>query len=159
MANAHILDTGVTWELFCTTINKIIVGNKTKVASAEDKRLGVYFVHENDLKYDNRDISTDGNLINEYNGLLKAEREKQISEVQILRLKEIRAALIQNRIFPEKVIKYLWDDAFKFTPEAVFDTERLDSLEEVIRVFVFSKGEERFDIFKKSVRDNLYPQQ
>ena len=50
LADAVILDTDVTWKMFCTTMNKIVVGNKAKIASAEDKRLGVYFVHENDLK-------------------------------------------------------------------------------------------------------------
>lgn len=158
LANAEILDTGVTWERFCTTINKIIVRNKSKVASAEDKRLGVYFVHENDLKYDERD-ACEGSLLDEYNGLLKAERNNKISESQRQRLADIRAALMQNRIFPEKVIKYLWDDVFKFTPEAVFDTERVDSLEDIIRIFVFSKNRERFNIFKKSIRDNFYSQQ
>lgn len=159
LANALILDTGVTWELFCTTINKIIVGNKSKVASAEDKRLGVYFLHESDLEYDNRDVSADGNLLKEYNTLLKAERKKQITSEQTSRLSDIRAALKQNRVFPEKVIKYLWDDAFKFTPEAIFDTERFDCLEDIIRDFIFSKGTARFNIFKQGLRDNFYPQQ
>jgi hypothetical protein len=159
LANAQILDTGVSWKLFCTTINKIIVGNKSKVASAEDKRLGVYFVHENDLEYDSRDVSSEDNLLKEYNTLLKAEREKQITSEQSSRLSDVRVALKQNRVFPEKVIKYLWDDAFKFTPEAVFDTEKFDCLEDVIRAFIFSKGTARFNIFKQGLRDNLYPQQ
>ncbi len=159
LSDAQILDTGVSWKLFCTTINKIIVGNKSKVASAEDKRLGVYFVHESDLEYDNRDVSSEDNLLKEYNTLLKAEREKQITSDQSSRLSDIRVALKQNRVFPEKVIKYLWDDAFKFTPEAVFDTERFDCLEDVIRAFIFSKGTARFNIFKQGLRDNLYPQQ
>ena len=64
-----------------------------------------------------------------------------------------------NRKFPEKVIKYLWDDAFKFNPEAIFDTENMDSLERVIKTFVNNKGENRFRIFKQSVRDALYPSQ
>ena len=50
LADAVILDTDVTWKMFCTTINKIVVGNKAKMASAEDKRLGVYFVHEDVYK-------------------------------------------------------------------------------------------------------------
>lgn len=36
--------------------------------------------------------------------------------------------------FPEKVLKYLWDDAFKMEKEAVFD-ERFQSLEEVIEAY------------------------
>ena len=75
------------------------------------------------------------------------------------RLSEIREATMNNRAFPEKVIKYLWDDAFKFNPEALFDTETMESLEQVIRTFVYSKGEERFKIFKSTVRQALYPSQ
>lgn len=73
------------------------------------------------------------------------------------RLTLIRKATMNIRAFPEKVIKYLWDDAFKFNPEALFDTENLLSLEQVIRTFVYSKGEDRFKIFKQTVRSSLYP--
>ena len=83
-----------------------------------------------------------------------------ITEEQKVRLQEIRAALIQNRIFPEKVVKYLWDDAFKFNTGAIFDTEEnkeLDSLEAVIRMFVYeNRGKERFRIFKSTIRELLY---
>lgn len=51
LADAKILDTGITWEVFCTQINKIIVGNNARMTSAEDKRLGAYFVHLRDLAY------------------------------------------------------------------------------------------------------------
>lgn len=160
LANAEILDTEVTWKKFCTTINSLIVGNRAKMASAEDKRLGVYFVHEKDLKFDNRALPTDGNvtLLVEYNSLLGAEHLETITEDQKERLKDIREALIHNRQFPEKVIKYLWDDAFKFNPEVLFDTgeNKMDSLEKVIRTFVYSKGHDRFNIFKDTVRQKLY---
>ena len=63
----------------------------------------------------------------------------------------------QNRKFPEKVIKYLWDDAFKFNPEALFDTDNMESLEQVIRTFVYSTGRDRFKIFKPTVRSTFYP--
>ena len=51
LAEATILDTGISWEVFCTQINKIIVGNNARMTSAEDKRLGAYFVHLKDLVY------------------------------------------------------------------------------------------------------------
>ena len=54
LANAEILDTKVTWRRFCETVNNIIVGNRSKMASAEDKRLGVYFVHESEIVFDDR---------------------------------------------------------------------------------------------------------
>ncbi len=160
LANAEILDTGVTWKRFCETVNTIIIGNKAKMASAEDKRLGVYFVHENDLIFDKRAIPTEGNptLLVEYNTLLGAERLGSITTEQKPRLMEIREALMINRIFPEKVIKYLWDDAFKFNSEALFDAD-MDNLEKVIRTFVYSIGQDRFKIFKQSVRDTLYTEQ
>jgi hypothetical protein len=53
--------------------------------------------------------------------------------------------------------KYLWDDAFKFNPEALFDTDNMESLEQVIRIFVYSTGRDRFKIFKPTVRAAFYP--
>lgn len=160
LAQAEILDTGVTWRRFCETVNDIIIGNKAKMASAEDKRLGVYFVHENDLKFDDRAKAKapHTNFASEYNELLKAEIMNGTPE-EAARLAEVREALMQIRIFPEKVIKYLWDDAFKFNPEALFDTDNMDSLEKVIRTFVLSQGHERFKIFRSSVQQKLYPTQ
>ena len=119
LANAQILDTGVSWQHFCETINRLILDNKNKLASAEDKRLGVYFVHENDLRYDTFDNQK------------------------------------QNRKFAEKVIKYLWDDAFKFNAQDLFESS-FDCLESVIRHFVFAHAQERFDIFKQNVHDLLF---
>lgn len=161
LADAEILDTDVTWKRFCETVNTIIVGNKTKMASAEDKRLGVYFVHENDLTFDQRALPSEGHatLLVEYNSLLGSERLGTITAEQKSRLKEIREAVMHNRLFPEKVIKYLWDDAFKFNPEALFDTDGMDNLEKVIRTFIYSTGHDRFKIFKQTVRDTLYTAQ
>ena len=159
LANAQILDTEVTWKTFCEKINAIIVGNKAKMASAEDKRLGVYFVHENDVTFDQRAVPSEGytSLLTEYNDLLRAEATGDMPEDKKQRLAIIREALMHNRMFPEKVIKYLWDDAFKFNPEALFDTDNMESLEQVIRTFVYSMGRERFKIFKPTVRASLYP--
>lgn len=159
LANAQILDTQLTWRKFCETINGIVVSNKAKMASAEDKRLGVYFIHEHDIEFDNRALPSGDyvTLTVEVDALMKKELLGTISDDEKKRLEEIRDAIIQNRVFPEKVIKYLWDDAFKFNPEALFDTENMESLEDVIRTFVYSKGKERFKIFNKTVRQLLYP--
>lgn len=117
----------------------------------------VIFVCVSDVK---RDTLVRYILERVYNELLKAEMIGNLSEEQDERLREIRAALMQNRIFPEKVIKYLWDDAFKFNTGAIFDTEEnkdLDSLEAVIRMFVYeNKGKDRFRVFKSSIRDLLF---
>ncbi len=59
--------------------------------------------------------------------------------------------------FPEKVLKYLWDDAFKFTKEDVFDLEKVKSLEDVIELFVTSTGNDRFLVFKENIYNSLVP--
>lgn len=161
LTDCQILDTGVTWSRFCKVINRQIVGNKAKMASSEDKRLGVYFVHESDLTHNTADEPVGHDTIRaELHVLLKAEMEGNITDDQKTRLQAIRDALKQNRIFPEKVIKYLWDDAFKFNPEAIFDTKdnkELDSLEAVIRMFVYeNRGRARFNIFNDTIRTLLY---
>jgi hypothetical protein len=159
LANTQILDTEVTWQTFCEKINSIIVGNKAKMASAEDKRLGVYFVHENDITFDQRALPSDSytTILDEYNALLHYEVAGDMTEERKQRLDVIREAVMHNRMFPEKVIKYLWNDAFKFNPEALFDTDNMESLEQVIRTFVYSRGRDRFKIFKSTVRASLYP--
>ncbi|MFC4770610.1 McrB family protein [Enterococcus hermanniensis] len=60
-----------------------------------------------------------------------------------------------KRLFPEKVIKYLWDDAFKFTREEIFDVAKFNSLEKVIRTFIDSKNDDKFNIFSASLKDIL----
>ncbi len=159
LADALILDTGVTWRAFCEKVNSIIVGNKAKMSSAEDKRIGVYFIHENDLAFDERALPAEGykTLLDEYNDLLRDEAARKITEEKKQRLAVIREAVMHNRMFSEKVIKYLWDDAFKFYPEALFNTDSMDSLEKIIRTFVYSKGRERFKIFNPAVYASLYP--
>lgn len=149
LADAVILDTGIIWEVFCTQINNIIVGNNARMTSAEDKRLGAYFVHLRDLRYDQEM----GNLSDgEYDNLRRKEEDKSITEAEKERLDTIRNAMKQNRKFPEKVIKYLWDDAFKFNREVVFETSQFQSLEQVIRTFMYAEKMDRFAMFKENVR-------
>lgn len=130
LANAQILDTEVTWKMFCEKVNGIIVGNKAKMASAVDKRLGFYFVHENDVTFDQRAVPSEGytTLHTEYKDLMHTETTGDMPEDNKQRLAIIREALMHNRMFPEKVIKYLWNDAFKFNPEALFDIDNMESL-------------------------------
>lgn len=157
LANAQILDTGVTWRTFCTEINDIIVGNNARMTSSEDKRLGAYFVHLQDLEYDDKM----GNLTDgEYDSLREKEENDSLSEQEKIRIAEIRTAMKQNRKFPEKVIKYLWDDAFKFNREIVFNITEYQSLEQVIRHFMYSTGEDRLDMFKDNVKNAfLHPEE
>lgn len=132
LANQKILDTSVTWQMFCESINNIILEKNVRMTSSEDKRLGTHFVFKNDLIFDLReDDSTD-------------EKEK------------IEARL-NNRKFPEKVIKYLWDDAFKFSREEIFDVSRYNSLELIIEKFTNSKANKRYAIFKENIYSLLVP--
>ena len=152
LANAQILDTGITWEVFCTQINNVIVSNNVRMSSSEDKSLGAYFVKLRDLMMDQKM----GNLSDKkYDDLRKKESMKVISDEDRVRLSEIREAMKQNRKFPEKVIKYLWDDAFKFNRELIFETNEYRSLESVIRAFMYAQGLERFKMFKQNIIDSL----
>gem|GEM_PF-2606492 len=55
---------------------------------------------------------------------------------------------INENIFAEKVLKYLWDDVFKFKRPQIF-ADGIDTLEKLINSFEKpSEGKERFDVFK-----------
>lgn len=153
LADAKILDTDVSWKVFCDSINDIIIGNSARMTSSEDKRLGAYFVHLRDLQFD----SKMGNLSDQtYDSLRKKESTKTITESEKETLAEIRSAMMQNRKFPEKVIKYLWDDAFKFNREAIFEVSDYQSLEKIIKAFLYSTGNERFRVFQENVRNAFF---
>lgn len=147
-ADAEILDTKVKWRNFCVEINKIVVGNSARMTSAEDKRLGAYFVHLRDLKFD----AVMGDL-KEYDALRMKETRGALTDAEKSKIAVIRDAMRQNRKFPEKVIKYLWDDAFKFNREIIFEVTEYQSLEQVIHAFMYANGPERFKVFKDNVRD------
>lgn len=133
-ATTKILDTDVTWQRFCEVINNEIVTKNIQMTSSEDKRLGAYFVRAADLEYheeaDNNDLS-----------------EKE----------QIQARLLNYR-FAEKVLKYLWDDAFKFSREDIFKNTNYKSLEEVVNHFnsrssAKATGNARLDVFKEEIKD------
>lgn len=148
LADAEILDTTVTWRNFCVEINKIVVGNSARMTSAEDKRLGAYFVHLRDLKFN----AAMGDL-KVYDALRKKESKGTLTDDEKTQIAIIRDAIRQNRKFPEKVIKYLWDDAFKFNREVIFEVTEYQSLEQVIRAFMYAQGLDRFKVFKDNVKD------
>ena len=131
--NMKILDTGVTWKKFNVVMNGIILKKNVRITSSEDKRLGIYFINKYDLIYNDDELKDDEN------------KRKQ--------------AIQDNSRFPEKVLKYLWDDAFKFTREDVFDTNIYLSLEDVIREFKKLKGNERFSVFKEEIQSALVTDQ
>ncbi|GAA9744509.1 hypothetical protein VN0142_00560 [Helicobacter pylori] len=110
--NMKILDTDITWQKFCTTINEKIAQNNEGLSSMEDKRFGVYFVNIDDLK--------------------------------------------SKENFAHKVIKYLWDDVFKFDRNIIFDTTKFNTLEDVVKNFTKEKGRTQFDIFSDGVKELLF---
>ncbi len=63
--------------------------------------------------------------------------------------------VIGSKRFPEKVLKYLWDDAFKFSRQDVFNLNQYNNLESVIKGFNSGEGVERFKVFEDSVYEDL----
>ena len=99
----------ISWFKFQTEINKKIseVSRERGLSSMEDKRLGCWFVKNNE-------------------GKISAED------------------------FVNKILKYLWDDAFKFDREAIF-AKSYDSLETMISDY----SEKGFDIFESNFKTAL----
>ena len=124
-ADKNILDTSVSWKQFCEAINEEIL-RRNNVTSSEDKRLGAYFVSADDL--------------------ICVEVQDDATEKQKIEVKH------KNARFAEKVIKYLWDDAFKFSHPDTFDTRRYKSLEKIIDVFNSSTKDARFNVFHENLR-------
>ena len=61
--------------------------------------------------------------------------------------------IIDDKVFAEKVLKFLWDDVFKFKRLQIF-ADGIDTLEKLINSFEKpSEGKERFDVFKD--KENL----
>ena len=126
-ADEKILDTTVSWKQFCETINDEIL-RRNNITSSEDKRLGAYFVTASDLE-----------MVDVEEGASESEK--------------IQAGHHNNR-FAEKVLKYLWDDAFKFAHQDTFNTRQFVSLEKVIEAFMDSAKpkNERFRVFNDNLR-------
>ncbi|GAA6892845.1 hypothetical protein AOH246_03660 [Helicobacter pylori] len=58
--------------------------------------------------------------------------------------------------FAHKVIKYLWDDVFKFDRNIIFDTAKFNTLEAVVKNFTKEKGRTQFDIFSDGMKELLF---
>lgn len=57
---------------------------------------------------------------------------------------------LSTDLFPEKVLKYIWDDAFRMEPDAVFD-EKFKSLENVIEVYETHQGDKLQSVLRAAV--------
>lgn len=111
----HALDviqgSAVNWGTFATVVNDVIMEINQDTSSAEDKRLGAYFVKTNELS---------------------------------------------QEIFAEKVLKYLWDDAFKMDKDAVFDS-KFKSLDAIIETYETTEEDRlaavlRSDLYAKMIK-------
>lgn len=141
-AKDDILDTTITWERFNTVVNDQIITSSATTLSSEDKRLGAYFVTADILEYFSFD--THKEEISERYNINLNDSEKLDRTIKDL-----------NSRFGDKVIKYLWDDAFKFSRDDIFDPD-YKSLEKVLEYFNNSAGNKKFDIFNQDIRDNLF---
>lgn len=111
-ANTNISGSQISWGVFASVVNDLILEANADISSSEDKRLGAYFTG--------------------------------IRELQVDR-------------FPEKVLKYLWDDAFKMSREAFF-AEDMKSLEYVIETYKRTdedrlKAITRLDVYSKMLAE------
>ena len=102
-------------------------------------------------------------LILEANSRLSSSEDKRLGayfvtplDLELSTSSDAKESDKQNSRFPEKVLKYLWDDAFKFSREVVFDIDTYHSLEEIIRTFKANSGNARFNkIFKEGVLGDI----
>lgn len=133
-ALVKVLDTDVTWRVFNETINGKVLENNMGLSSSEDKRLGAYFVGVSDLLFNS--VEDDVNAS-------PAEKAR---------------ARAENSRFPEKILKYLWDDAFKFSRESIFEPQ-YRSLEELVKAFKEKRGQARFSVFKQGLFENSEQEQ
>ncbi|MDY0410629.1 AAA family ATPase [Virgibacillus soli] len=141
-ASKSILDTNVTWERFNTVINDQIITSSAATLSSEDKRLGAYFVTEEVLKFYSKEENLD-DVIQKYS-INDRDADKIDKAIKDL-----------NSRFGDKVIKYLWDDAFKFSRDELFDVE-YKSLEKILDTFNYSVSDERFNVFNQDIKENLF---
>ena len=141
-ASKSILNTNVTWERFNTVINDQIITSSAATLSSEDKRLGAYFVTEEVLKFYSKEENLD-DVIQKYS-INDRDADKIDKAIKDL-----------NSRFGDKVIKYLWDDAFKFSRDELFDVE-YKSLEKVLDTFNYSVSDERFNVFNQDIKENLF---
>lgn len=131
LKSQKILDTDVTWEKFWKEINRKIREKNRMNLSSEDKQMGTHFIQVSDLEYDENE-----------------NKENPNNETKLL-------AKAQNRLFAEKILKYLWDDAFKFSHDDIFDVDEDNSLEDIINGFTHFEKNSRFLIFKEDIIRNL----
>lgn len=125
--NSVIDDTGVTWEAFCKVINKLIVSKNAGMLSTEDKQLGPFFMKPEDF---------DGS---------GADKDKPECLKTLL-------PVLHAELFAAKVLRYLWDDAFRLSRTEVFTVR---TYEDLLTQYCSAMREDRFNVFEQSIRNDL----
>lgn len=85
-----------------------------------------------------------------------AEISRDISSSEDKRLGAyfVKKSELDAKIFPEKVLKYLWDDAFKMDKEVVFDP-KFDSLEDVIETYEASTDDKLKSVLQEGIYNKM----
>lgn len=120
-----ILDSTISWSLFVTAANDFMINGMSSTHISEDKQIGAYFVPRRLLEW------TDPNSVD--------HRE---------------SAEFANSLFAETVIKYLWDDAFRYDRDLIFDST-IRTLEQAISRFNGETGNDRFKVFNEQFRNEI----
>ncbi|XCY70261.1 AAA family ATPase [Streptococcus iniae] len=126
-----IADSDYTWKAFNKVVNNKIIETSNLTLTSEDKRMGAYFISDKVLNNKLVTSLPTGDDLKEFNK--------------------------KNKRFAEKVLKYLWDDAFKFNRDEVFDISVYSNLEAVIKQFTNNEtpNNQRFDVLAKDIREEL----
>lgn len=147
--NHKILDTDVTWMVFCTFINNLILESNSRLSSMEDKRLGVYFIGIDDLDFYSDAPNLNMVSVPNLDEIVSESNEKKEGVLDTVKDKRLKES------FSQKVLKYLWDDAFKFNREKLFNVEQCKSLEAVFDLFRKENKNDRFNVFNLNVKHDL----
>lgn len=147
-----LFGTNVKWNEFCKGINDLIIERNKHGLSSEDKRLGAYFIKEKDLIINEDDNDEEFTLFREIFKHYLNNKNNQIDIEQYIKEKFKERKI--KKIFAEKVLKYLWDDAFKFDRDKIFDKEEVEifTLEYFINEFANPENNDCFSIFTDKVR-------
>ena len=115
----------------------------------EDKRLGVYFIGIDDLDFYSDAPNLNMVSVPNLDEIVSESNEKKEGVLDTVKDKRLKES------FSQKVLKYLWDDAFKFNREKLFNVEQCKSLEAVFDLFRKENKNDRFNVFNLNVKHDL----
>lgn len=133
-----------------------LIKNKFDMADKDEETFAETKILDTDVTWE-KFFKSINDLILEKNIRMTSSEDKRLGThfVAVEDLQYIEGDKKHNSRFAEKVLKYLWDDAFKFTKEDVFDLDKVKSLEDVIEKFIETQGNDRFKIFKERIYGEL----